>query len=176
MNLREVLSGRTDKDVIGKVVCYVSASSHRQQMLYSLTDDENDQVSWHAWWACEHLTRQYPDILVDKREDIIGRLLSCQYTGKKRIMLNILQILPLTDSVHVELLNFCLDQMLQFSEPSGTQASAMKLAYKICRAEPELLNEFKEYLNNVEEDFYSPALLSTRKNIIREMNKKGKLK
>lgn len=46
----------------------------------------------------------------------------------------------------------------------------MKLAYKLCMQEQELLRELKVYLENAEPEYYSVGVRCTRKNILKRIN------
>lgn len=176
MNLEVELSSRAGKLKIERIACYVLEHPEVKEELYAMTRHENDKISRQAWWVCESIVHQDKSWLITKQDDIVQYLLPCKHGGKKRIMLNILYRLPIAQPLPVELLNFCMDKMLAVEEAPAAQAICMKLAYAMCEEEPDLLSEFYHYLDNIDAGYYSSAVQSTRRTILKEINKRRKKK
>ena len=69
----------------------------------------------------------------------------------------------------VDLLNYCLDHMLSPQESIGVQALSIRIAYLLCRKEPELLQELQLILENTELDFYSTGVRTTVRNTLKKI-------
>ena len=116
--------------------------------IYRLTYDEKQTVSWR---------------------EIIQRLIDCTHDGSKRLLLSILYNIPIPTPISVDLLNYCLDHMLSPQESIGVQALSIRIAYLLCRKEPELLQELQLILENTELDFYSTGVRTTVRNTLKKI-------
>ena len=144
--------------------------------IYRLTSDDKLLVSWRALWICDKLCRQKPEWLIPFREELTGRLMSCGHDGSKRLLLSILYHAPATKVPSVALLNFCLDAMLSPQESIGVQSLAIRMAYRLCEPEPELLYELRTILESTETEMYLTAVKSAVRNTLKKINQKNKKK
>lgn len=77
----------------------------------------------------------------------------------------------------MDLLDFCLERMMSRQEPVGVQSICMKLAYKLTHSIPELQQELRLLLEMMEPELLSPALRSSRKNVLKKLvHRKGERK
>ncbi len=137
--------------------------------IYRLTYDEKQTVSWRAIWVCEKLSEIHPDWFILLYDEIIQRLIDCTHDGSKRLLLSILYNIPIPTPISVDLLNYCLDHMLSPQESIGVQALSIRIAYLLCRKEPELLQELQLILENTELDFYSTGVRTTVRNTLKKI-------
>lgn len=61
--------------------------------------------------------------------------------------------------------------MLSPQESIGVQALAIKMAYQLCKQEPELLKELQLILENTDTDFYSKGVKATIRNTLEKIRK-----
>ncbi|WP_291529241.1 hypothetical protein [Bacteroides sp. UBA939] len=139
--------------------------------MYRLISDENIVVSWRAIWACEKVSEKHPGWFAPLQDEIIQRLLTCQHDGSKRLLLSILYNVPVSTPISVDLLNYCIDHMLAPQESIGVQALAIRMAYQLCKYEPELLQELQLILENTDTEFYSRGVNTTIRNTLKKINK-----
>uniref|UniRef100_UPI003FEE6020 hypothetical protein n=1 Tax=Parabacteroides distasonis TaxID=823 RepID=UPI003FEE6020 len=153
------------------VIClfYVQGNQERKAELYDLIFDPDDAVSYQALWVCSHFSTKENEWLYDKQDELINEVLSCEHSGKRRILLNLLVRQPQTNPPRVDFLNFCLDRMLSAKELPGVQTLCMKLGYELCRPIPELLQEYKTLLDLAEPDLLQISLRTVRKNILKKI-------
>ncbi len=59
--------------------------------------------------------------------------------------------------------------MLSPQESIGVQALSIRIAYLLCRQEPELLQELQLILENTELDFYSTGVRTTVRNTLKKI-------
>lgn len=170
-DFKKTLEGALGRRYIDSIVEQVINSPARFADLYALTRHEEEKIAWRATWACEKLSILAPSFLMNKREELMQRAMQCPYDGMRRLILNILHHLPILEPVNVAFLDFCLNGMLSPAESVAGQAVCMKLAYAICLKEPELMGELEAYLQNMEPEFYTPAVRSTRNNILKKIRK-----
>ena len=90
----------------------------------------------------------------------------------RRLTLNVIERLTLNeDNLRTDFLDFCLEHLFDLGELPGIQAVCAKLAYRMCKFYPELMDEFIRTLEAMEIGFYKPAVKCVRSRIL-----SGKLK
>ncbi len=139
--------------------------------MHQLISDEKQAVSWRAIWVCEKVSELYPSWFAPLYNDILQRLLVCRHEGSKRLLLSILYNIPAPTPIPVDLLNYCLDHMLSPKESIGVQALSIRMAYKLCKLEPELLKELQLILENTDTEYYSSSVRSAIRNIFKKIKK-----
>lgn len=144
--------------------------------MYKLTFDPQLIVSWRALWVCEKLSEIHPGWFIPLQEELTERLLSCLHSGSKRLLLSIFFNLPVREPISVPLLNFCFDRMLSLNESIATQALCIKIAYRLCQKEPELLGELRIILESAETNFFSKGVNTTIRNTLKKINQTTKTK
>ena len=75
------------------------------------------------------------------------------------------------EDLRTDFLDFCFDHMIDVEEYPGIQSVCMKLAFRMCKYYPELMDELKRTLEAMEIDYYKPAVKCVRNRILN-----GKLK
>ena len=61
-------------------------------------------------------------------------------------------------------------------ESIGVQSLAIRMAYRLCEPEPELLYELRTILESTETEMYSTAVKSAVRNTLKKINQKNKKK
>ena len=140
--------------------------------MYQLISDEKQTVAWRAIWVCEKVSEVHPSWFAPLLDDITQRLLKCTHDGSKRLLLSILYNVPIPTPIPVDLLNYCLDRMLSPQESIGVQALAIRMAYQLCKQEPELLNELRLILESTDTEFYSTGVKTTVRNVLKKIRGK----
>ena len=168
-DFRELLAGPICKANIDKIVDSVSRNPKEFPVIYNLMYDEEIKVSWRAVWACEKLSELHPDWFIPKQNDLINTLLATSHSGKKRLYLSILLNLPLAEPYSVALLDYTLDKMLDPAESIGVQALCVKLAYRLCQVDKDLLYELKVRLQSVDLHYYSKGMKASVRNILKKI-------
>lgn len=173
---RDKLSEPSCKTMIESLVQDISLHPDTFPYMYRLMEDEDHIISWHAMWTCEKISERYPDWFDTLYDDLIKKLFSCKHSGSKRLLLSILYNLAIPTPFPVELLNFCMDRMLLPQESIGVQALAIRMAYRLCLKEPELLQELDIILNNADTESYSRGVKSTIRSIQEKIHCRAKTK
>ena len=75
------------------------------------------------------------------------------------------------EDLRTDFLDFCFEHMMDVEEFPGIQSVCMKLAFRMCKCYPELMDELKRTLKAMEIDYYKPAVKCVRNRILN-----GKLK
>ena len=155
-------------DVLVREICHQPECF---EAMYRLMSDEKQSVAWRATWVCEKLSEIHPAWFIPLYDDLVYRLSDCKHQGSKRLLLSILYNLPVTAPVSVELLNYSLDHMLSLQESIGVQSLSIRMAYRLCKHEPELLSELKLILEHANTEFYSTGVKTAIRNILKKIKK-----
>ena len=115
----------------------------------------------------EHVAASVAEIARDM--GILTIAVVTKHDGTKRLLLSVLYRLPPDESFPIELYNYCIEHMVSPAEKAAVQALCIKTAFRLGKREPELLWELKFYLENAQTQFYSPAFISARKNVLRHI-------
>lgn len=62
------------------------------------------------------------------------------------------------------------EKIFNLNEAIATQALCIKMAYKLCLLEPELLPELKLYLENAEPEYYSSGVKCGIRNVLKKIH------
>ena len=104
--------------------------------------------------------------------EFIDQAIRTENSSIRRLSLNIIERLEMSEEdLRTDFLDFCLDHMTDVEEFPGVQAVCMKLAYRMCKFYPELMDELKRTLEAMDIDYYKPAVKCARSRILN-----GKLK
>lgn len=170
MNFRDKLSQRIGMNDIHEITSLTQRDHKREEELYDLLFDVDNRIAYNAAWIITHFSVKGNEFLHNKQNELIDEALRCNHTGKRRLLLAILHKLPLANPPRVDFLDFCLERMLSKTEPFGTRALYIKIAYELCHPIPELKQELQITLEMMEGGL-SPAIQATKKNILRAMSK-----
>ena len=104
--------------------------------------------------------------------DFINQAMQTANSSVRRLSLNIIERLEMSeDYLRTDFLDFCFEHMIDVKEFPGIQSVCMKLAFRMCKFHPELMDELKRTLEAMEIDYYKPAVKCARSRIL-----SGKLK
>ncbi|MDL2322785.1 hypothetical protein LJC52_02250 [Bacteroidales bacterium OttesenSCG-928-A17] len=168
-DFRELLAGPICKANIDKIVDSANRNPDEFPVIWNLRDDEDIKVSWRAAWACEKLSELRPEWFISKQNELIDTLLQENHDGKKRLLLSILYNLPNPEPYSVPFLDYTLDKMFDPKESIGVQALCVKLAYRLCNIDKDLLYELKMRLQSEDLSYYSKGLKASVRNILKKI-------
>ena len=104
--------------------------------------------------------------------DFINQAMQTANSSVRRLSLNIIERLEMSeDYLRTDFLDFCFEHMIDVKEFPSIQSVCMKLAFRMCKFYPELMDELKRTLEAMEIDYYKPAVKCVRSRIL-----SGKLK
>lgn len=117
--------------------------------LWEITCGDDPRLAWHAVWVMEVLCKKERSMLLPYRREIVEKILANRgEEGELRLWLNIsLMLLPEMEEIDVDLLNFTLDNICNMRLPVAVRAVCIKIAYQLCRREPDLLKELQAVLS-----------------------------
>ena len=169
-----LLKNRLTPHFINGIVLLIKQYPEDMDTVYRLIYAPDTTVSWRAAWACEKLCAEFPEWFLDKRDELMEFSLGHPYEGTQRLILSILNKLPVTKPISIPFLNACFEGMFSPEEPAAIQTLYMKLSYRLCKEEPELLPELQMLLESINPEYYSTAVRTARKNMLLRINKTKK--
>ena len=108
-------------------------------------------------------------VILDK---FIDQAMQTDNSSVRRLSLNVVERLELKEEdLRTDFLDFCFEHMMDVEEYPGIQSVCMKLAFRMCKYYPELMDELKRTVETMEIDYYKPAVKCVRNRIL-----SGKLK
>lgn len=117
--------------------------------LWEITCGDDPRLAWHAVWVMEVLCKKERSMLLPYRREIVEKILANRgEEGELRLWLNIsLMLLPEMEEIDVDLLNFTLDNICNMRLAVAVRAVCIKIAYQLCKREPDLLKELRAVLS-----------------------------
>lgn len=137
--------------------------------LFNLIFEEENKKAWRVLWAVEKISQRNPEWFDREKIDrITAMVLTTRHQGMHRIGLSVLNSFPAPDPINVDILNALYDWMLLPAYSIGVQSLAMKLLYKYALTDEDLLREFIITLDQADENDYTMAFTSSRRNILKK--------
>lgn len=128
--------------------------------------DEDPIVVRNALSALTKATDEELSQLKPITDELIDMAIGCNNSSIRRALLGIILRLNMKkDHIRTDFLDHCLQRMADTNEVPSVQALCMKLAYKMCKFYPELMEELKCTLETMEISYYTPAVKSVRNKI-----------
>ncbi|WP_300747839.1 hypothetical protein [uncultured Alistipes sp.] len=149
-------------------VCEIAADAGTPdavQELYGLLFDEQTKLSYRAAWVLSRLAATQIAPLGKNYDRLISAAVRTPHAGCRRMLLHLLHRLPQPAIPAVDLLDFCLERMTNPKEPHGVRMLCIKIAYGICRTDPDLRQEFGILLDQLEQEPLPPSLSAACRNI-----------
>jgi hypothetical protein len=130
------------------------------------------RVARSALWGLTKASKDELSQLKVILNEFIEQTMQTDNSSIRRLSLNIIERLELyEDDLRTDFLDFCFGHMIDVEEFPGIQSVCMKLAFRMCKFYPELMDELKRTLEAMEIDYYKPAVKCVRNKIL-----SGKLK
>jgi len=129
--------------------------------------NEDYQVARNALWGLTKATNKELSQLQIILDDLIDLAMQTDNSSVRRLSLNLIEKLKMEEEdLRTDFLDFCLEHMSSIEEYPGIQSLCMKLAFRICKFYPELMDELKRTIEGMEIDYYKPAVKSVRSRIL----------
>lgn len=165
--LKALLGNRIGMQEIIFIKALISDNDHSERVdcLFNLVDDDDERVGYNALWVLTHLHNDFMPAIVSHRDLLTDNLFNTDHTGKKRLILNLLERLPVNkQNLRTDFLDYCLSK-INSGEPYAIRSLCIKLAFKQCRLFPELLAEFKQVIGMIDVANESPAIKAVVRNV-----------
>ena len=133
---------------------------------------EDYRVARSALWGLTKASKEELSQLQVILNELIDQAMQTENSSVRRLSLNLVERLEMSeDDLRTDFLDFCFEHMIDVEEFPGIQSVCMKLALRMCKFYPELMDELKRTLEAMEIDYYKPAVKCVRSRIL-----SGKLK
>ena len=130
------------------------------------------RVAMSALWGLTKASKEELSQLQVILNELIEQAMQTDNSSIRRLSLNVVERLEMSeDDLRTDFLDFCFEHMIDVEEFPGIQSVCMKLAFRMCKFFPELMDELKRTLEAMEIDYYKPAVKCVRNRILN-----GKLK
>ena len=124
-------------------------------------------VARSALWGLTKASKEELSQLQVMLNEIINQAMQTGNSSVRRLSLNIVERLEMSeDDLRTDFLDFCFEHMIDVEEFPGIQSVCMKLAFRMCKFYPELMDELKRTLEAMEIDYYKPAVKGVRSKIL----------
>lgn len=151
--------------------------SHSADLLFSFCTSSDAVVARNAAWVLTQFADGDLAMHLHRQGEITDLVLRTPNTSLRRLLLSVLYRMPFRgDDIRVDLLDFCLENMVAAHQPPGVQSLCMKMAHRMCAPYPELEAEFLRTIKDMNPYHYSAAVTSARKNILAGMKKHRRAK
>ena len=128
---------------------------------------EDYRVARSALWGLTKANREELSQLQVILNELIDQAMQTENSSVRRLSLNIVERLEMSeDDLRIDFLDFCFEHMIDVEEFPGIQSVCMKLAFRMCKFYPELMDELKRTLEAMEIDYYKPAVKGVRGRIL----------
>lgn len=132
---------------------------------YAFNDDY--RVARSALWGLTKASKEELKQLQVILDDFINLAMQTDNSSVRRLALNVIERLELKeDEFRTDFLDFCFEHMISLDEFPGIQSVCMKLAFRMCKFYPELMDELKRILKAMDIEYYKPAVKSVRSKIL----------
>ena len=129
--------------------------------------DKDYRVARSALWGLTKASKDELSQLQVILNELIDQAMQTENSSVRRLSLNIVERLEMSeDDLRTDFLDFCFEHMIDVEEFPGIQSVCMKLAFRMCKFYPELMDELKRTLEAMEIDYYKPAVKGVRNRIL----------
>lgn len=157
---------KTKRDAL-KIYADVKADDNFINFAKKYVFTTEHRVSRNALWILTQAQKNEIAQLQSQLNQLIDLAMQTADSAVRRLSLNIVERLELRqDDPRVDFLDYCLEHMVRIDETSATQAVCMKLAHRMCLPYPELIDELKHTLENMDMNHYKPAAKCIRTKIL----------
>ena len=169
---------KAEGDFLGFTRCYVLDEQGEQE-------DENDscshvtesqkrkevsqecRVQRSALWGLTKATKDELSQLQVVLDQLIDLAMKTDNSSVRRLTLCVIERLKMDEEdLRTDFLDFCLEHMVSIKELPGIQTICMKLAFRMCKFYPELMDELIRTIETMELGYYKPAVKGLRKKIL----------
>lgn len=159
------------RTAIGSIAMQAENDPALFEELVSLVGDEDDTVAWHAAWALEQVSRRRPELLERYRKEISRRAVTEPGHGVQRLLLSIVNRMPMPADIDTELFDFCLEGMHSPRLSIAVRALCIKIACRICVLHKPLAEELRLHLEYGDEESLPTGVATARRNALRELER-----
>ena len=130
-------------------------------------ESQEYRVQRSALWGLTKATKDELSQLQVVLDPLIDLAMKTDNSSVRRLTLCIIERLKMDEEdLRTDFLDFCLEHMVSIKELPGIQTICMKLAFRMCKFYPELMDELIRTIETMELGYYKPAVKGLRKKIL----------
>ncbi len=130
-------------------------------------ESQECRVQRSALWGLTKATKDELSQLQVVLDPLIDLAMKTDNSSVRRLTLCIIERLKMDEEdLRTDFLDFCLEHMVSIKELPGIQTICMKLAFRMCKFYPELMDELIRTIETMELGYYKPAVKGLRKKIL----------
>ncbi len=130
-------------------------------------ESQECRVQRSALWGLTKATKDELSQLQVVLDPLIDLAMNTDNSSVRRLTLCIIERLKMDEEdLRTDFLDFCLEHMVSIKELPGIQTICMKLAFRMCKFYPELMDELIRTIETMELGYYKPAVKGLRKKIL----------
>lgn len=173
MNEQEIRKAILSWELIPLVIQHISENPESCKILLKVATDDSEQKNWRAMYLIDQLHDKHPELVIPLLPELIAFLKITQNSSKKRHVLKLLSANNLPDVEIVPLMNLCIDQFTNASEPVAVRVHAMQILFNIASSEPGFANELAEIIRYEIEIHGSAGIKSRGKKLLAKLERIG---
>ena len=141
--------------------------SHIAEWQKRKNESQEYRVQRSALWGLTKATKDELSQLQVVLDQLIDLAMKTDNSSVRRLTLCVIERLKMDEEdLRTDFLDFCLEHMVSIKELPGIQTICMKLAYRMCKFYPELMDELIRTIETMELGYYKPAVKGLRKKIL----------
>jgi hypothetical protein len=167
LNFVKIFSQPIGKPIILQIISEIEMQSSDFQEVFDLIFDENKNIAWRAAWVVDHLSRKHVELFSNKMKlKLVNFSQTVTKSGHLRLCLSILLNVGLPDALSGDFINFCFENILNEKTAVAVKALSVKVLSEICKTEPDLRNEVKIVLQNIDIQNYTAGMKTVVKKFL----------
>lgn len=121
--------------------------------------------SWRALYLADKLHDVHPEWIQAYIPEITEQLRTEQHHGKKRHLLKLISLNPVSEEKSGFLMDYCLNTFTSSKEPVANRVHAMQILYNISEKEPDIKPEILDLIQHEMELHPTPGIRSRGKKL-----------
>ncbi len=164
---REEIKGTYSEERIMNICSKVSETGNFLGFAKNYLYDADKQIVRNVLCGISKASDEEVDQLKPIMDEMIDLAMKTDIPSIRRPLLGIIERMEMSeDEIRTDFLDFCLDRMADPEEVPSIQSLSLKVAYKMCKPYPELMEELKRILEGMEMSYYTAALKCVRRKIL----------
>lgn len=170
MDYYRELSYPTSKLFAERLARDVLVNPDKISKVYDLIFDSNPNVAWKAAWIGQKVSENNPQLFTSQHSvDLMNLSLTTSHQGVRRGCLAILRNISLPEPIPVDFLDACFNWMISPRVPVSVQVLSMKILFRFCLIERDIIPEFWAILSTTPPTDYSPGFNAARNKILKKL-------
>ena len=161
MNENEVRALIQSWENLAILVRYIADYPEHLDIIMNKALDDSQPENWRAVWMVDKIHERHPELVIPYLPAMTSFLMTTQNASKKRHLLKLISLNNIQEENMAALLNFCIDEFTNASEPIAVRVHAMQVLFNVAQREPDFSGELIELIEH-EMDYHGSAGIASR--------------